>query len=580
MNQFVTEWNTWRDSRNSALAKPFGWLSVVGLHWLEDESTWTDAPGTFTVDDGWVTVSLDPGIKAGPAAETFDLLSTVGDGPDGSDPAGSGAGSGTGPGNGAGSGVNGAGANGAATNGAGVTNSGPARATSPAVPSDTSTLPRVTDQTGADAAGGSAAGAGADSAAGADAGSDAGSQATGGHDAVSARPQVRVEENGFSAKLPNGGSLNWFTVGNVLYELIDRGGRLGVRVRNSKSPLLGKFFEVPVFDPDPDFVFLARFTRFDPFKTYTIETAQEDLQLQTQAAGTVTFETSHGEVSLLATGCPKTGLQLDFHDSTNGSATAAWRTIDLGVPNQDGSLVIDFNRAVNYPFAFTSFATCPAPIEGNVVPFDVTAGERRPPFFYSEAGVNVPFLFYVWWDEESAEVTRPWYSRFGLDITILNPNHDDGRISLVGFDGVAMSGGDLSPLGRKARSRLIDVATEALTSRIPVIGIGAYSAFVIQAQRELRSQQGYVDGIETEYEASADRLLIVMNNELDPKQAGFDIVHTDASGLLYVEMPFDIPLESDRTEVEDFQAAMESGAAISSWQEFDYRMVALIRHHR
>ena len=579
MNQFVTEWNTWRDSRNSALAKPFGWLSVVGLHWLDDESTWADAPGTFTVDDGWVTVSLDPGIKAGPAAETFDLLSTVGDGPDGSDPAGSGAGSGTGPGNGAGSGVNGAGANGAATNGAAATNSGPTRATSPTVPSDTSTLPRVTDQTGAAGAGADSA-AGADGSAGAEAGVGAGSQATGGHDAVPARPQVRVEENGFSAKIPTGGSLNWFTVGNVLYELIDRAGRLGVRVRNSKSPLLGKFFEVPVFDPDPDFVFLARFTRFDPFKTYPIETAQEDLQLQTQAAGIVTFDTQHGEVNLLATGCPKTGLQLDFHDSTNGSTTSAWRTIDLGVPNQDGSLVVDFNRAVNYPFAFTSFATCPAPIEGNVVPFDVTAGERRPPFFYSEAGINVPFLFYVWWDEDSAEVTRPWYSRFGLDITILNPNHDDGRISLVGFDGVAMSGGDLSPLGRKARSRLIDVATEALTSRIPVIGIGAYSAFVIQAQRELRSQQGYVDGIETEYSAPEDRLLIVMNNELDPKQAGFDIVHTDASGLLYVEMPFDIPLESDRTEVEDFQAAMESGASISSWQEFDYRMVALIRHHR
>ncbi|MEY9258805.1 uncharacterized protein (DUF1684 family) [Brevibacterium epidermidis] len=550
MNQFVTEWNTWRDSRNSALAKPFGWLSVVGLHWLDAESTWTDAPGTFTVDDGWVTVSLKTGIKAGPAAETFDLLSKVDNG----------------------------GTAGAA-GGSGANGGGPTRATSPAVPSDTSTLPRVMDQSGAGA--GAADAAGADASAGTDigtgAGSDAGSE---GHAAVPAKPQVRVEENGFSAKLPYGGSLNWFTVGNVLYELIDRGGRLGVRVRNSKSPLLGKFFEVPVFDPDPDFVFLARFTRFDPFKTYTIETAQEDLQLQTQATGIVTFETQQGEVSLLTTGCPKTGLQLDFHDSTNGATTSAWRTIDLGVPNHDGSLVIDFNRAVNYPFAFTSFATCPAPIEGNVVPFDVTAGERRPPFFYSEAGINVPFLFYVWWDEESAEVTRPWYSRFGLDITILNPNHDDGRLSLVGFDGVAMSGGDLSPLGRKARSRLIDVATEALTSRIPVIGIGAYSAFVIQAQRELRSQQGYADGIEREYEAPADRLLIVMNNELNPKKAGFDIVHTDASGLIYVEMPFDIPLESDRTEVEDFQAAMESDAPITSWQEFDYRMVALIRHHR
>lgn len=512
MNQFVTEWNTWRDSRNSALAKPFGWLSVVGLHWLDEETTWPEAPGTFTVADGWVTVALESGIKAGPAAETFDLMSS---------------------------------AQTAETEGS----TGVTRATSPSVPSDTSTLPAVSEQAGA-------------------------------HDIDPARPQVRVEDNGFSARLPEGGSLSWFTVGNVLYELIDRGGRLGVRIRDSKSPLLGKFFEVPAFDPDPDFVFLGRFTRFDPFRTYTIETAQEDLQLQTQAAGVVTFETKQGEVSLLATGCPKTGLQLDFHDSTNGKTTPAWRTLDLGVPNQDGSLVIDFNRAVNYPFAFTSFATCPAPIDGNVVPFAVTAGERRPPFFYSEAGINVPFLFYVWWDEESAEVTRPWYSRFGLDITILNPSQDDERVSLTGFDGVAMSGGDVGPLGRKARSRLIDVATEALTSRIPVIGIGAYTEFVIRAQRELRHQQGYRDGIESEYEPSEGRLLIVMNNELDPQQAGFDIVHTDASGLIYVEMPFDIPLESDLTEVEDFEAAMEADRPITSWQEFDYRMVALIRHHR
>src|SRR5699024_10354363 len=128
------------------------------------------------------------------------------------------------------------------------------RASSPSVPSDTSTMPTVSDRTACEAAPG--------------------------------RPQVRVEDNGFSARLPQGGSLSWFTVGGVLYELIDRGGRLGVRVRDSKSPLLGKFFEVPVFDPDPDFVFLGRFTPFEPSRTFTIETAQEDLQVQTQAAGT------------------------------------------------------------------------------------------------------------------------------------------------------------------------------------------------------------------------------------------------------------------------------------------------------
>lgn len=549
MSQFVTEWNTWRDSRNSALAKPFGWLSVVGLHWLDEESAWQDAPGTFTVDDGWVTVALETGIKAGPAAETFDLMGRAqaeasrANDADGADTANDADGSDT--------------ANDA---------DGAERAASRQILRDITTRPALSDSENNEATTPTS--------------TPASNPAAATHTSQRASAEVRVESTGFSARLPAGGSLNWFTVGSVLYELIDRGGRLGVRVRDSKSPLLGKFFEVPVFEPDPDFVFLARFTRFETFEAYTIETAQEDLNLETLAAGVVTFETTKGEVSLLATGCPATGLQLDFHDSTNGSTTAAWRTVDLGVPNQDGSLVVDFNRAVNYPFAFTAFATCPAPIEGNVVPFDVTAGERRPPFFYSEAGINVPFLFYVWWDEHSAEVTRPWYSRFGLDLTVLNPNHDHDKVSLVGFDGIAMSGGDLEPLGRKARSRLIDVATEALTSRIPVIGLGAYSAFLIMAQRELREQQGYRDGIETEYQASENRLLMVMSNELDPKKVGFEVVHVDASGLIYVELPFDIPLESDRSEIEDFEVAMEAKAPIGSWQEFDYRVVALIRRHR
>ncbi|NJC55053.1 DUF1684 domain-containing protein [Brevibacterium marinum] len=503
MNQFVTEWNTWRDSRNSALATPFGWLSVSGLHWLDETTTWPDAPGTFTVDGGWVSVDLEPETKAGPAAATLDLMSRTAE-----------AGSGT---------------------------SRPSATSSASVPSDTTAMPMVREIPNAEA---------------------------------------RVEENGFSAKLPTGGSLQWFTVGNVLYELIDRAGRIGIRVRDSKSPLLGKFFEVPVFDPNPDFVFLGKFTPFETPQVHPINTAQDDLKVETPAVGVVSFTSEAGEVRLLATGNPATGLQLDFHDSTNGVSTPAWRTLDLGVPNQDGSLVVDFNRAVDYPFAFTAFATCPAPIAGNIVPFEVTAGERTPPFYFSEAGINVPFLFYVWWDEESAKVTRPWYARFGLDITLLNPNHDDIQQSLVGYDGVAMSGADATPLTRRARSRLVKVATEALTSRIPVVGIGAYAEFVITAQRELRESQGYDDGIEEEYAGSDGRLLIVMNNELAPKSAGFDVVHTDASGLLYVEMPYDIPLESDFDEIDEFDAAMQEDAPINSWEEFDYRMVSLIRQHR
>ncbi len=496
MDQFVAEWNTWRDSRNSALATPFGWLSVVGLHWLDEVSTWPGAPGEFTVDDGWVTVVLQPGATAGPAAEALDLLSRNQD----------------------------------------------------------------TGESGAEAA---------DSKTG-----------TSGGVATLSLPQVRVENDGFSAKLPPGGSLDWFTVGHVLYELIERGGRVGIRIRDSKSPLLGKFIEVPVFEPDQSFVFLGRFAPFDPPQVRTINTAQDDVQLQTEVLGTVSFEAEGTEVRLEATGSTTTGLHLDFHDPTNGRTTSGWRTVDLGVPGADGSVVVDFNRAVNYPCAFTAFATCPAPVEGNVVPFPVTAGEQRPPFYLSRNGVNTPFLLYTSWEESTPDPTADWYSEFGLEATVLDPTEDNDDPSLVGFDGLALSGRELDPLGRKARSRMIRVAADALTSRIPVVGVGAYSEFVITAQREVRELLGYRDGVEPPHEAASGRLLVVMSSELKPAEAGFTVVRTDKSGLAYVELPQGLPLNSEFQDRHDYDAAMESGAEVSSWQEFAYRLATLVSGHR
>ena len=43
---------------------------------------------------------------------------------------------------------------------------------------------------------------------------------------------------------------------------------------------------------------------------------------------------------------------------------------------EDGSVVLDFNRAYNPPCAFTPFATCPLPPPGNRIDLAVTAGEK------------------------------------------------------------------------------------------------------------------------------------------------------------------------------------------------------------
>ena len=44
---------------------------------------------------------------------------------------------------------------------------------------------------------------------------------------------------------------------------------------------------------------------------------------------------------------------------------------------RDGKIVLDFNRAVNPPCAFTPFATCPLPPPKNQFPVRMAAGEKN-----------------------------------------------------------------------------------------------------------------------------------------------------------------------------------------------------------
>ncbi|MGD0934270.1 MAG: DUF1684 domain-containing protein, partial [Streptosporangiaceae bacterium] len=47
-------------------------------------------------------------------------------------------------------------------------------------------------------------------------------------------------------------------------------------------------------------------------------------------------------------------------------------------PAADGTVVLDFNRAVNLPCAYTDLATCPLPPAENQLPVAIEAGEKIP----------------------------------------------------------------------------------------------------------------------------------------------------------------------------------------------------------
>jgi uncharacterized protein (DUF1684 family) len=72
-------------------------------------------------------------------------------------------------------------------------------------------------------------------------------------------------------------------------------------------------------------------------------------------------------------------LTVLFTDATSGFTTyTASRVLHLGPPGPDGHVVLDFNRAVNPPCAYTDLATCPLPPPENRLPVAIEAGEKIP----------------------------------------------------------------------------------------------------------------------------------------------------------------------------------------------------------
>ncbi|GAA1984466.1 DUF1684 domain-containing protein [Terrabacter lapilli] len=180
-----------------------------------------------------------------------------------------------------------------------------------------------------------------------------------------------------SADVAESGSLHWVRHDDRVVELLRRGGRLAVRTRDPQAPARLAFKGVPTWEHDPEWVRPATFTPAQEPVTVEVATAREDLVQQARVVGTVDVDIAGVRHRLSAVPAGD-GLALLFHDATNEVTSAPWRSVATEAPDPGGNLVVDFNRAVNLPFAFSDHGTCPAPVSGNRIAVAVTAGEKRP----------------------------------------------------------------------------------------------------------------------------------------------------------------------------------------------------------
>ena len=195
-----------------------------------------------------------------------------------------------------------------------------------------------------------------------------------------------------SATLSDEESLLWVQYGGedgrqVVVELAMRGNRYAVRTRDSTSPVFTEFDGVPTFDYRPDLVVEARFQPYPEPVDVPIGTANPLVDGVHRSVGELVFRLpgKDHEFRLQAEEEKLGALTVTFHDETNGEAPPDKQPLSGGRSPRpgpgrcpDNTVILDFNRAINYPSAFTPYGTCPMPVKNNSLDYRIEAGKKEP----------------------------------------------------------------------------------------------------------------------------------------------------------------------------------------------------------
>ena len=179
---------------------------------------------------------------------------------------------------------------------------------------------------------------------------------------------VRV---GYPHTVINHESLFWY--------VIKRGNRYGIRLKDTLALDRINFEGIPYFPIDQSMNVTAR----------VIIPPNDDTMPISDILGTTTdyeiaayleFELEGEMYRLAALDEGGSTYFVIFGDQTNATTSyGGGRFIYPKKPVEGQSQInLDFNMAQNPPCVFTDFATCPLPPKSNILPLEITAGERVP----------------------------------------------------------------------------------------------------------------------------------------------------------------------------------------------------------
>ena len=172
------------------------------------------------------------------------------------------------------------------------------------------------------------------------------------------------------------GTMVMLAHGSIAWSIIERAGKLAVRLRDFEHPWVKTFGPLPYYDIDPALRVTAKLIPYDEPRTVTVNTVIEGFQQSSVAPGVAVFEIDGQQYELEPTNSGDS-LFFVFGDNTNRDDTyGAGRFLYTEQPGEDGTFVLDFNKSYSPPCAFNDFSTCPVASPRNRLPIRIEAGEK------------------------------------------------------------------------------------------------------------------------------------------------------------------------------------------------------------
>jgi uncharacterized protein (DUF1684 family) len=166
--------------------------------------------------------------------------------------------------------------------------------------------------------------------------------------------------------------------GTISWQIIARGDRLGVRVKDSESATRRAFSGSRWYPIDPAYRAVARFVpRVGSTKIVVPDATGTRQTLESPGTLEMTVAGARVRLDPVLDGDDPNDQMIVFRDLTSARETYGGGRFVRALRQPDGTFVVDFNQAYAPPCAFTPYATCPLPPEQNRLKVAIRAGQRN-----------------------------------------------------------------------------------------------------------------------------------------------------------------------------------------------------------